>query len=123
MKDIGTFKHGEEGTHWACDEVLLKNGECCGCTGHKCKLNLIRQSEPMKRIKKECKHDEHHATTKDGEHWCPVCREVLFSSPKPTKIKKLREWDFDMTGLAPEATTAIRILGNKINQIIDLLSH
>jgi hypothetical protein len=85
MNDLKPFKHGEEGTHYVCQEVLeLKGGKatCCGCSGHKCK-----KPKPMKRIKKECKHDEHHATTKDGEHWCPVCREVLFSSPKPTKIK------------------------------------
>ena len=93
MNDLKPFKHGEEGTHYVCQEVLeLKGGKatCCGCSGHKCK-----KPKPMKRIKKECKHDEHHATTKDGEHWCPVCREVLFSSPKPTKFEKLvikEEW-------------------------------
>lgn len=41
MKDVGTLKHGEEGTHWTCDEILMKNDECCGCTGHKCKQSNI----------------------------------------------------------------------------------
>ena len=79
--------HNIEDTHYACNEQMERLGAdtpCCICFGHKCK-----KPKPMKRIKKECKHDEHHATTKDGEHWCPVCREVLFSSPKPTKIEKL----------------------------------
>lgn len=34
-----TFKHGEEGTHNVCDEMLKKNGgnaQCCECTGHEC---------------------------------------------------------------------------------------
>ena len=160
MNDLKPFKHGEEGTHYVCQEVLeLKGGKatCCGCSGHKCK-----KPKPMKRIKKEvekqiksCENcsgvNEHthncplnvlgrvfdKATKSKPQDKCEFCgaehssKEELKSfgcwqcgqHPKPTKIKKLREWDFDMTGLAPEATTAIRILGNKINQIIDLLSH
>lgn len=51
MNDLKPFKHGEEGTHYVCQEVLeLKGGKatCCGCSGHKCK-----KPKPMKRIKKE----------------------------------------------------------------------
>lgn len=34
------FKHGDNDTHYACEEMTKKYGalaECCGCTGHKCK--------------------------------------------------------------------------------------
>ena len=45
MSDIGKFKHGSEGTHYACPEQMAKMGLnpnktiCCGCTGHKCMNN------------------------------------------------------------------------------------
>ena len=33
------FKHGSEGTHYACAEITNSDDEttCCGCSGHKCK--------------------------------------------------------------------------------------
>lgn len=40
MTDLDPFRHGEEGTHWACKEQMEKYGDkvkCCQCTGHKCK--------------------------------------------------------------------------------------
>lgn len=38
MNDIKPFKHGSEGTHYACPEVLMDDSmiTCCGCSGHKC---------------------------------------------------------------------------------------
>lgn len=38
--DVLPFKHGEEGTHHACQEIIEKYGDqawCCDCNGHKCK--------------------------------------------------------------------------------------
>lgn len=38
--DLKPFKHGEEETHFACNEQLVKfgwNTPCCECSGHKCK--------------------------------------------------------------------------------------
>ena len=40
MNDLKPFKHGEEGTHYACAERSENLGEqvaCCGCLGHGCK--------------------------------------------------------------------------------------
>ncbi len=40
MNDLAKFKHGEEGTHGACDEMIKKYGgkaKCCECTGHLCR--------------------------------------------------------------------------------------
>lgn len=41
--DLKPFKHGEEDTHYACDEILYKLEEgdefitpCCACIGHAC---------------------------------------------------------------------------------------
>ena len=39
QSDLLPFKHGEEGTHSACNEMVKKFGgkvKCCECTGHKC---------------------------------------------------------------------------------------
>jgi hypothetical protein len=40
MSDIKQFKHGEEGTHYACEEMIEKLGDkvgCCECNNHDCK--------------------------------------------------------------------------------------
>lgn len=40
MNDLKPFEHGQEGTHFACQERLEELGlraTCCGCIGHKCK--------------------------------------------------------------------------------------
>lgn len=40
MNDTKQFKHGEEGTHYACQEMLKKYGGktgCCRCNNHECK--------------------------------------------------------------------------------------
>ena len=40
MNDLRNFKHGEEGSHYACQEIIEKYGgkaKCCGCEKHKCK--------------------------------------------------------------------------------------
>lgn len=42
MNDVLPFKHGQEGTHGACQEMIEKFGGkvgCCSCNGHKCKVN------------------------------------------------------------------------------------
>ena len=89
MNDLKPFKHGEEGTHYVCQEVLeLKGGKatCCGCSGHKCK-----KPKPMKRIKKECNchcHNEFHWFINDKDS-CAGITECPHCSPKPMKrIKK-----------------------------------
>lgn len=46
----------ESGTH-----ISFKGVNKCLDCGSK-----LDSPKPMKRIKKECKHDEHHATTKGG---------------------------------------------------------
>ena len=37
--DASPFRHGSEGTHYACGEIANSDGEtiCCECSGHKCK--------------------------------------------------------------------------------------
>lgn len=89
MNDLKPFKHGEEGTHYVCQEVLeLKGGKatCCGCSGHKCK-----KPKPMKRIKKEVEKKKHiHRYKVYGSTAVCKCGQIkVKSSPKPTKIKKL----------------------------------
>ena len=40
MNDLKPFEHGQEGTHFACQERSEELGgkvTCCGCIGHKCK--------------------------------------------------------------------------------------
>lgn len=44
MNDRKPFKHGEEGTHYACQAQVNKYGgkvKCCGCTGHDCDKERI----------------------------------------------------------------------------------
>lgn len=39
IDDMKPFKHGQEGTHHACQEQIDKYGgktKCCECTGHEC---------------------------------------------------------------------------------------
>jgi hypothetical protein len=38
ISDVAPFKHGEEGTHFACADMANSDGptQCCGCTNHKC---------------------------------------------------------------------------------------
>lgn len=91
MNDLKPFKHGEEGTHYVCQEVLeLKGGKatCCGCSGHKCK-----KPKPMKRIKKEVEKKKHiHRYKVYGSTAVCKCGQIkVKSSPKPTKIEKLIE--------------------------------
>lgn len=91
MNDLKPFKHGEEGTHYVCQEVLeLKGGKatCCGCSGHKCK-----KPKPMKRIKKEVEKKKHiHRYKVYGSTAVCKCGQIkVKSSPKPTKVEKLIE--------------------------------
>lgn len=91
MNDLKPFKHGEEGTHYVCQEVLeLKGGKatCCGCSGHKCK-----KPKPMKRIKNPFRKMN---VTEKQDLTCPnsyegedmkCCRCVRPQYPKPTKIE------------------------------------
>ena len=101
MNDLKPFKHGEEGTHYVCQEVLeLKGGKatCCGCSGHKCK-----KPKPMKRIKKECNchcHNEFHWFINDKDS-CAGITECPHCSPKPMKrIKKERTHNIEDTHYA-----------------------
>ncbi len=51
INDLKPFEHGQEGTHYSCDEQLKDLGGkamCCGCTGHKCNPNPTE--------KRECEH-------------------------------------------------------------------
>ena len=53
IDDTKPFVHGQEGTHFACQEMVEKYGgktQCCGCTGHKC-----TPTTPENR-KIECSH-------------------------------------------------------------------
>lgn len=39
MDDLKTFTHGQEGTHYACQEMVVKfkyEVGCCGCHNHQC---------------------------------------------------------------------------------------
>lgn len=42
MNDLKQFKHGQEGTHYACKSATDKANawglelECCACSNHKC---------------------------------------------------------------------------------------
>lgn len=99
MNDLKPFKHGEEGTHYVCQEVLeLKGGKatCCGCSGHKCK-----KPKPMKRIKKECKNCKSEAGKwiaveyrKNGDAICSVCGKIVSKclNPKPQEKCHCCEW-------------------------------
>lgn len=40
MNDFKNHEHGQEGTHFACKEITVRDGgnaQCCGCTAHACK--------------------------------------------------------------------------------------
>lgn len=48
MSDLKPFKHGQEGTHHACQDMIEKHGgktQCCECTGHKCNPNPTEKRE------------------------------------------------------------------------------
>lgn len=34
--DLLPFKHGDEGTHYACNIALAQGNGCCGCNRHDC---------------------------------------------------------------------------------------
>lgn len=84
ISDIKLFKHGEEGTHYACDEMIKKHGgktKCCGCNPeHKCKTNqeecgAVIQATIMGNItcanEKPClRHQECQPTEKKQECNC-----------------------------------------------------
>lgn len=39
MNDLKPFKHGQEGTHFACPAQIKKFGDkvkCCACNKHEC---------------------------------------------------------------------------------------
>lgn len=61
-----TFEHGEEGTHFACAEMIEKHGgkaKCCGCEGHKCNT----KNDP------ECSKRGQHCFNKGLGHTCTTC--------------------------------------------------
>ncbi|MDD5407109.1 MAG: hypothetical protein PHE73_09250 [Sulfurovaceae bacterium] len=76
MSDLMQFKHGEEGSHGVCEEMIKKYGgkvKCCSCTGHKCQTQkpsgedekdefLIYDRPGKIEILSEC-----HPTPKDEE--------------------------------------------------------
>jgi hypothetical protein len=46
MSDLKPFKHGEEGTHGCCPEILEKMGgkaTCCECSSHKCSQSTPKE--------------------------------------------------------------------------------
>lgn len=64
VDDTKPFKHGEEGTHYACQEMMDKLGDkvgCCGCNHHDCSI----QAQPVDKCK--CW----------GECYCPASIEGL----------------------------------------------
>lgn len=36
QSDLLPFKHGEEGTHYACEYAIDHDLGCCGCNNHDC---------------------------------------------------------------------------------------
>jgi hypothetical protein len=58
MNDLKEFKHGSEGTHHACQEMVEKLGKnvgCCECNGHECKPNktVTNNEEALKRFREK----------------------------------------------------------------------
>lgn len=56
--DLKPFKHGEEGTHYACEERMVKYEEmtpCCGCSGHNCPPQEQEEYMTKKQILAEFK--------------------------------------------------------------------
>lgn len=64
--DHQLFIHGQDDTHYACDQMVAKHGgkvRCCGCTGHTCQPIKITPNEihtiidtkrqEIKRLKRE----------------------------------------------------------------------
>ena len=48
MSDLDKFEHGEEGTHYACQEMLERYGDktgCCGCNGHRCMTTKTKKGK------------------------------------------------------------------------------
>lgn len=72
MNDLKQFKHGEESTHHACQEMTDKLGDkvgCCACNGHKCSLNVKKtmdgfSKEDMERITAQSSIDQMKAHEK-----------------------------------------------------------
>ncbi len=65
MNDLKPFKHGQEGTHYACAEIANADAPttCCECTGHECKeaVSEMEATDWKKLINKpyhEWKNDE-----------------------------------------------------------------
>lgn len=45
--DLLPFKHGDEGTHYACEYAINNDLGCCGCRGHDCLMLSIRSQEKL----------------------------------------------------------------------------
>lgn len=92
--DLLPFKHGEEGTHYACAEVLLDDTmrTCCGCSGHECKENKPR--EWMHGI---CSCGCHCGLDKD----CPWPTSHAVSCNHCTVMNKTKELEEDYRHDAP----------------------
>ncbi len=45
--------HGDEGTHYACSEQIIRNGGCCGCSKHECRPTRNSTSETTNLIPEE----------------------------------------------------------------------
>lgn len=78
MNDLKPFKHGEEGTHGCCQEVLEKMGNqatCCECNGHKCKIKKEKQTGKTNYVTgKNC-------CCETPEHECNLCHYYDVPSP------------------------------------------
>ncbi len=55
MNDLKPFTHGQEGTHYACDEALQEGNGCRGCLDHKC---IENRECPMKGRMSQCSNEE-----------------------------------------------------------------
>lgn len=53
MNDLLPHRHGDEGTHFACKEMIKKFGRqalCCGCSNHACGWPITPMSQVPKQV-------------------------------------------------------------------------
>ena len=51
--DLVPFEHSEEGTHYACEEMLKQYIVCCHCNAHDCKLKQFPEQKMYKLYKEK----------------------------------------------------------------------
>lgn len=91
------WKHGDEGTHFVCNEILARDGGkslCCGYTKHECKQNQI---PPMSTNEERIIEEPLHVSA-EALHECNLKKQKLIASTRANAFKEATELTADILG-------------------------